>query len=101
MYFVPCIDRMCDLSGLQEYLMGGGENHLLIKLFFLIQREAIRRGLEILQYEVPGGDTFMHEGFKRVHTTTPPFFDLYMQTLISFLLLHLRANNVLKFVAGK
>nr|XP_014426511.1 anthrax toxin receptor-like [Pelodiscus sinensis] len=30
-------------------------------------REAIRRGLEILQYEVPGGDTFMHEGFKRAN----------------------------------
>ncbi|NXX60344.1 ANTR1 protein, partial [Scopus umbretta] len=35
--------------------------------FFLIQREAIRRGLDILQYEVPGGDTFMHEGFKRAN----------------------------------
>uniref|UniRef100_A0A6G1RVC7 Anthrax toxin receptor n=1 Tax=Hypotaenidia okinawae TaxID=2861861 RepID=A0A6G1RVC7_9GRUI len=30
-------------------------------------REAIRRGLDILQYEVPGGDTFMHEGFKRAN----------------------------------
>ncbi|XP_074814663.1 anthrax toxin receptor-like isoform X2 [Natator depressus] len=30
-------------------------------------REAIRRGLEILQSEVPGGDTFMHEGFKRAN----------------------------------
>uniref|UniRef100_A0A8C5TDH0 Anthrax toxin receptor 1 n=1 Tax=Malurus cyaneus samueli TaxID=2593467 RepID=A0A8C5TDH0_9PASS len=30
-------------------------------------REAIRRGLDILKEEVPGGDTFMHEGFKRVH----------------------------------
>uniref|UniRef100_H3B781 Anthrax toxin receptor 1 n=1 Tax=Latimeria chalumnae TaxID=7897 RepID=H3B781_LATCH len=28
-------------------------------------REAIRKGLEILQREVPGGDTFMHEGLKR------------------------------------
>ncbi|NXL37138.1 ANTR1 protein, partial [Glaucidium brasilianum] len=34
---------------------------------FFIQREAIRRGLDILQYEVPGGDTFMHEGFKRAN----------------------------------
>uniref|UniRef100_A0A8C0HI83 Anthrax toxin receptor 1 n=1 Tax=Chelonoidis abingdonii TaxID=106734 RepID=A0A8C0HI83_CHEAB len=30
-------------------------------------REAIRRGLEILQSEMPGGDTFMHEGFKRAN----------------------------------
>ncbi|XP_066476611.1 anthrax toxin receptor-like isoform X2 [Tiliqua scincoides] len=30
-------------------------------------REAIRRGLAILQREVPGGDTFMHEGFKRAN----------------------------------
>ncbi|XP_010140426.1 PREDICTED: anthrax toxin receptor 1-like [Buceros rhinoceros silvestris] len=30
-------------------------------------RQAIRRGLDILQYEVPGGDTFMHEGFKRAN----------------------------------
>uniref|UniRef100_A0A8B9S3S9 Anthrax toxin receptor 1 n=1 Tax=Apteryx owenii TaxID=8824 RepID=A0A8B9S3S9_APTOW len=30
-------------------------------------RQAIRRGLEILQSEVPGGDTFMHEGFKRAN----------------------------------
>ncbi|XP_071604931.1 anthrax toxin receptor-like [Heliangelus exortis] len=30
-------------------------------------REAIRRGLDILQYEVPGGDTVMHEGFKRAN----------------------------------
>ncbi|NWQ78040.1 ANTR1 protein, partial [Columbina picui] len=30
-------------------------------------KEAIRRGLDILQYEVPGGDTFMHEGFKRAN----------------------------------
>ncbi|XP_019358083.1 PREDICTED: anthrax toxin receptor-like [Gavialis gangeticus] len=30
-------------------------------------REAIRQGLDILQYEVPGGDTFMHEGFKRAN----------------------------------
>uniref|UniRef100_A0A8D0GS53 Anthrax toxin receptor 1 n=1 Tax=Sphenodon punctatus TaxID=8508 RepID=A0A8D0GS53_SPHPU len=33
-------------------------------------REAIRRGLEILRNEVPGGDTFMHEGFKRVRLQT-------------------------------
>uniref|UniRef100_A0A8C5X2F9 Anthrax toxin receptor 1 n=2 Tax=Passeriformes TaxID=9126 RepID=A0A8C5X2F9_9PASS len=30
-------------------------------------REAIRRGLDILKEEVPGGDTFMHEGFKRAN----------------------------------
>ncbi|NWR28176.1 ANTR1 protein, partial [Tachuris rubrigastra] len=29
--------------------------------------DAIRRGLDILQDEVPGGDTFMHEGFKRAN----------------------------------
>ncbi|XP_063290849.1 anthrax toxin receptor-like [Pelobates fuscus] len=28
-------------------------------------RDAIRRGLHILRSEVPGGDTFMHEGLKR------------------------------------
>ncbi|NXX90249.1 ANTR1 protein, partial [Centropus bengalensis] len=51
----------------QEYL---NKTELLIKLFFpvfLIQREAIRQGLNVLQYEVPGGDTFMHEGFKRAN----------------------------------
>ncbi|NXL95729.1 ANTR1 protein, partial [Alectura lathami] len=32
-----------------------------------LKQEAIRRGLEILQHEVPGGDTFMHEGFKRAN----------------------------------
>ncbi|XP_058277560.1 anthrax toxin receptor-like isoform X3 [Hirundo rustica] len=30
-------------------------------------REAIRRGLDILKEELPGGDTFMHEGFKRAN----------------------------------
>ncbi|KAJ7397652.1 Anthrax toxin receptor 1 [Pitangus sulphuratus] len=30
-------------------------------------RDAIRRGLDILHDEVPGGDTFMHEGFKRAN----------------------------------
>ncbi|NXE31979.1 ANTR1 protein, partial [Ptilorrhoa leucosticta] len=29
--------------------------------------EAIRRGLNILKEELPGGDTFMHEGFKRAN----------------------------------
>ncbi|NXX70071.1 ANTR1 protein, partial [Spizella passerina] len=29
--------------------------------------EAIRRGLDILKEELPGGDTFMHEGFKRAN----------------------------------
>ncbi|NWR74292.1 ANTR1 protein, partial [Centropus unirufus] len=51
----------------QEYF---NKAELLIKLFFpvfLIQREAIRQGLNVLQYEVPGGDTFMHEGFKRAN----------------------------------
>ncbi|KFU91657.1 Anthrax toxin receptor 1, partial [Chaetura pelagica] len=32
-----------------------------------LKQEAIRRGLNILQHEVPGGDTFMHEGFKRAN----------------------------------
>ncbi|NWR42863.1 ANTR1 protein, partial [Regulus satrapa] len=36
-------------------------------LVFSIQREAIRRGLDILKEELPGGDTFMHEGFKRAN----------------------------------
>nr|XP_056705775.1 anthrax toxin receptor-like [Euleptes europaea] len=30
-------------------------------------REAIRRGLAILRREMPGGDTFMHEGLKRAN----------------------------------
>uniref|UniRef100_A0A5F8HB27 Anthrax toxin receptor 1 n=1 Tax=Monodelphis domestica TaxID=13616 RepID=A0A5F8HB27_MONDO len=30
-------------------------------------REAIRQGLEVLRYEVPGGDTFMHKGFERAN----------------------------------
>ncbi|KAE8591653.1 hypothetical protein XENTR_v10018529 [Xenopus tropicalis] len=30
-------------------------------------REAIRGGLQILRTEVPGGDTFMHEGFKKAN----------------------------------
>ncbi|KAM6446297.1 anthrax toxin receptor-like isoform 1-T1 [Liasis olivaceus] len=30
-------------------------------------REVIRRGLAILQRVVPGGDTFMHEGFRRAN----------------------------------
>lgn len=46
--------------------------------FFPIQREAIRRGLNILKEELPGGDTFMHEGFKRVHITVPTFFVLHI-----------------------
>ncbi|NXU53642.1 ANTR1 protein, partial [Turnix velox] len=41
--------------------------NFLKKISVFIQREAIRRGLDILQYEVPGGDTFMHEGFKRAN----------------------------------
>ncbi|CAI9584169.1 unnamed protein product, partial [Staurois parvus] len=31
------------------------------------KRELIRQGLQILRSEVPGGDTFMHEGFKRAN----------------------------------
>ncbi|KFQ65018.1 Anthrax toxin receptor 1, partial [Phaethon lepturus] len=42
------------------------ENRQVLHTAF-IQKEAIRRGLDILQYEVPGGDTFMHEGFKRAN----------------------------------
>ncbi|KAF7238652.1 Anthrax toxin receptor 1 [Varanus komodoensis] len=30
-------------------------------------REAIRRGLAVLRRQVPGGDTFMHEGFRRAN----------------------------------
>ncbi|XP_028584717.2 anthrax toxin receptor-like [Podarcis muralis] len=30
-------------------------------------REVIQRGLAVLQRQVPGGDTFMHEGFKRAN----------------------------------
>ncbi|NWI45804.1 ANTR1 protein, partial [Picathartes gymnocephalus] len=33
----------------------------------LLKQEAIRRGLDILKEELPGGDTFMHEGFKRAN----------------------------------
>ncbi|KAI1236365.1 hypothetical protein IHE44_0001654 [Lamprotornis superbus] len=32
-----------------------------------LKQEAIRRGLSILKEELPGGDTFMHEGFKRAN----------------------------------
>ncbi|KFP75509.1 Anthrax toxin receptor 1, partial [Acanthisitta chloris] len=42
------------------------ENRQVLTTAF-IQEEAIRRGLDILQDEVPGGDTFMHEGFKRAN----------------------------------
>ncbi|KAL2303009.1 hypothetical protein Nmel_010467 [Mimus melanotis] len=31
------------------------------------KQETIRRGLSILKEELPGGDTFMHEGFKRAN----------------------------------
>lgn len=67
-------------------------------VFFSIQREAIRRGLNILKEELPGGDTFMHEGFKRVHITVSPSFVLHLETL---LLVFLWANHVLHFIAGK
>lgn len=33
---------------------------------FLPSREQIRQGLEELQKVLPGGDTYMHEGFERV-----------------------------------
>lgn len=33
---------------------------------FLNFREQIRQGLEELQKVLPGGDTYMHEGFERV-----------------------------------
>ncbi|KGL81562.1 Anthrax toxin receptor 1, partial [Tinamus guttatus] len=42
-------------------------HHYHPETFRAKEEEAIRRGLEILQYEVPGGDTFMHEGFKRAN----------------------------------
>lgn len=83
MHSVQCGYRVHSLTVAQKYL-----NRTLNKIvffcifFFLIQREAIRRGLDILQYEVPGGDTFMHEGFKRVYITVPSFFDLYVLTLL-------------------
>ncbi|NXD36489.1 ANTR1 protein, partial [Copsychus sechellarum] len=32
-----------------------------------LKQEAIRRGLNMLKEELPGGDTFMHEGFKRAN----------------------------------
>uniref|UniRef100_A0A8D2ISY6 Anthrax toxin receptor 1 n=1 Tax=Varanus komodoensis TaxID=61221 RepID=A0A8D2ISY6_VARKO len=35
-------------------------------------RELIRQGLEELQKVLPGGDTYMHEGFERVNTNVPP-----------------------------
>ncbi|KAK4820707.1 hypothetical protein QYF61_004372 [Mycteria americana] len=60
--------RVHNLAVVQEYL--NKQNRTFNKIVFscfLIQREAIRRGLDILQYEVPGGDTFMHEGFKRAN----------------------------------
>ncbi|NWX37972.1 ANTR1 protein, partial [Notiomystis cincta] len=36
-------------------------------LYPFSQTETIRRGLDILKEELPGGDTFMHEGFKRAN----------------------------------
>ncbi|NXO03026.1 ANTR1 protein, partial [Rhinopomastus cyanomelas] len=41
------------------------ENRQVLATAFI--QKSIRRGLDILQYEVPGGDTFMHEGFKRAN----------------------------------
>uniref|UniRef100_G3WQK5 ANTXR like n=1 Tax=Sarcophilus harrisii TaxID=9305 RepID=G3WQK5_SARHA len=41
--------------------------HGAFDLYFILDKEAIRRGLEILRYEVPGGDTFMHKGFERAN----------------------------------
>lgn len=37
----------------------------------------------MLKEELPGGDTFMHEGFKRVHITVPTFFVLHIETLLT------------------
>ncbi len=39
---------------------------LLIFLFYFFQRETIRKGLNALRREIPGGDTFMHLGLERV-----------------------------------
>lgn len=38
----------------------------MINGVFLYFREQIRQGLEELQKVLPGGDTYMHEGFERV-----------------------------------
>lgn len=38
----------------------------MINGVFLDFREQIRQGLEELQKVLPGGDTYMHEGFERV-----------------------------------
>ena len=37
-------------------------------------REQIRQGLEELQKVLPGGDTYMHEGFERVTLKRVVFF---------------------------
>ncbi|CAH7163737.1 Antxr1 [Phodopus roborovskii] len=34
-------------------------------LYFILDKEQIRQGLEELQKVLPGGDTYMHEGFER------------------------------------
>ncbi len=39
---------------------------LLIFIFLIFQRETIRKGLNALRREIPGGDTFMHLGLERV-----------------------------------
>ncbi|XP_074419737.1 gastrokine-1-like isoform X2 [Larus michahellis] len=38
-------------------------------LYFILDKEQIRQGLEELQKVLPGGDTYMHEGFERIVTT--------------------------------
>ncbi|NWX22436.1 ANTR1 protein, partial [Aegotheles bennettii] len=41
--------------------------HLEISSIPPLKQEAIRQGLNILERQVPGGDTLMHEGFKRAN----------------------------------
>ncbi|KFR15300.1 Anthrax toxin receptor 1, partial [Opisthocomus hoazin] len=50
-----------------SFIVFSSRGTTVMKLTENRQVEAIRRGLDILQYEVPGGDTFMHEGFKRAN----------------------------------
>ncbi|KAM9324854.1 anthrax toxin receptor 1-like [Gastrophryne carolinensis] len=54
------------------------------------KRELIRQGLRILQSEVPGGDTFMHEGFKRCLSSCGMF---YCHILVDPLCIFFQANE--------
>ncbi|NWV11869.1 ANTR1 protein, partial [Ptilonorhynchus violaceus] len=50
-----------------SFIVFSSRGTTIMKLTENRQVEAIRRGLNILREEVPGGDTFMHEGFKRAN----------------------------------